>query len=350
MRFLIDLFLALVLVVAFFFGLGFMLPSTAHVERSILIERPPIHVFDMVNNLARFPEWSALTSLDPNVKFLPSAQLKGPGAQMGWESQLPKVGNGYIEIVGGEDLKGVGYKLYLSAQNQGSSRMIVAPQEFGVKATWGFDVDFGSNVIQRYKGLYLDAAVGDTLHLSMLRLKYLLENNAYARDYSDIEIEEKVLTAMPALQITATAKCYAEAGEDTCTPDVPTERAAALKEINDFIARNKLTTTGSPQFMLVSKEPYTVTFDVLVPVDRNDVKLAGRLQAVQTYAGKVIMGMHEGFRDNTVPTWEKVMAYMTVHGLKPVEGVPGRQIDEYVSDPATTEAQFFHTNVYQPVQ
>ena len=349
MRFLVDLFFALVLVALFFFGLGFLLPSTAHVERSILIERPPIHVYDMVNNLARFPEWSALTSVDPDVKFTPSAVLKGQGARMDWSSTSPKLGDGYVEIVGGEDLKGVGYKLYLSAQNQGSSRMIVAPQEFGVKATWGFDVDFGGNVIQRYRGLYLDAAVGDTLHLSMLRLKYLLENNAFARDYSDIEIEEKEVQSMPALQITATAKCYAEEGEDTCVPDTASVRDEAIAQINAFIAKNKLTATGTPQYMLVTKEPYTVTFDVLVPVDRNDVKLSGDIRTAQTYGGKVVVGMHEGYRDNTTPTWEKIMAYMTVHGLKPVDAMPGRQIDEYVSNPAETDPQFFHTNVYQPI-
>lgn len=349
MRFLVDLFFALLLVALFFFGLGFLLPSTAHVERSILIERPPVHVYDMVNNLARFPEWSALTSLDPNVTFTPSAVLKGQGARMDWTSKSDKLGDGYVEIVGGEDLKGVGYKLYLSAQNQGSSRMIVAPQEFGVKATWGFDVDFGSNVLQRYKGLYLDAAVGDTLHLSMLRLKYLLENNAFARDYSDIEIEEKELQPMPALQITATAKCYAAEGEDTCVPNTPEVRDQAIAEIEAFIKKNKLTAAGAPQFMLVSKEPYTVTFDVQIPVDRSDVKTTGNIRLTQTVAGKVVVGMHEGYRDNTAPTWEKIMAYMTVHGLKPVEGTAGRQVDEYISDADSTDPQFFHTNVYQPI-
>ena len=182
MRFLVDLFLALVLVALFFFGLGFTLSSTAHVGRSILIERPAIHVYQMVNNLARFPEWGALKSVDPAMQFQPGPTLTGPGARMDWTSTSPKLGNGYIEIVGGEDLKGVGYRLYLSAQNQGNSRMIIAPQEFGVKATWGFDVDFGGNVLQRYKGLYLDSAVGDMLHLSLLRLKYLLGSTAYARD------------------------------------------------------------------------------------------------------------------------------------------------------------------------
>lgn len=351
MRFLVDLFLALVLVLVFFFGVGFLLPSTAHVERSILIERPAIHVYQMVNNLARFPEWGALKTVDPNMEFVPGPTLVGPGARMDWNSSSPKLGNGYIEIVGGEDLKGVGFRLYLSSQNQGNSRFIIAPQDFGVKATWGFDVDFGSNILQRYKGLYLDAAVGDTLHLSMLRLKYLLESSIYARDYADIEIVESELAPQPALQVTATAKCYAAEGEDTCVPDVPNERARALALIKDAITRNKLTAAGAPQFMLVSREPYTVTFDVLIPVDRTDnLRLTDPVRVSQTFAGKVVMGLHEGHMDTTNVTWEKVMAYLSVHGLKAVEGTAGRQIDEYITDPESATGNFSETHVYQPIE
>lgn len=350
MRFLVDLFLALLLVALLFFGLGFALPSTAHVERSVLIERPAIHVYEMVNNLGRFKDWSALTALDPEVKFTPSATMVGPGARLDWNSKDAKVGDGYVEIVGGEELKGVGFRLYLGPEQNGSSRMIIAPQDFGVKATWGFDVDFGSNVLQRYKGLYLDGAVGDTLYLSMLRLKYLLENTAYARDYSDIEIAEKELVASPALQVTATAKCYAEEGADTCVPDVPTEREKAYAQIRAAIEKNKLTVTGAPQFALVSKEPYTVTFDVLIPVDRNDVNLTAPVRATQTHGGKVVVGTHVGHRDAGEPTWEKLMAYINVHALTAVEGTPGRRFDEYLSDSAETSSQFFETNIYQPVE
>jgi hypothetical protein len=39
-----------------------------------------------------------------------------------------------------------------------------------------------------------------------------------------------------------------------------------------------------------------------------------------------------------------------VHGLKPIEGPAGRRFDEYLSDPTATEAQFFETNVHQPIQ
>ena len=63
MRFVVDLFLALVLVALFFFGLGFALPSTAHVERSILIERdPPWHLLD---EMARMPLCIAGASARP---------------------------------------------------------------------------------------------------------------------------------------------------------------------------------------------------------------------------------------------------------------------------------------------
>jgi hypothetical protein len=36
--------------------------------------------------------------------------------------------------------------------------------------------------------------------------------------------------------------------------------------------------------------------------------------------------------------------------MKPIEGTAGRRFDEYLSDPAVTESQFFETNIYQPVE
>jgi len=352
MRFLIDFFLALVLVILFFFGIGFLLPPKATVERSMMIERPTVQIYDALNSLARFPLWSPLAAKDKDVAMEVSGPRDGTGSRVDWQSTHPDLGNGFIEITGNEDSKGVAYNLNLGPERSGVSRVVLIhkEQDYGTRVVWNFTVDYGDNILRRFKGLYLDAYVGDTLHLSMLRLKYMLENTPYGADYSTVEIVEKELTPAPAYTITATAKCFAEAGQSTCIPNVPEERAKAQTELEAFLKKNKINVLGKPQFALVSKEPYTVTFDLQLPVDRNDSKPSGTIQATQTLGGKVVVGEHVGFMDNTEPTWEKIMAYMTVRGMRPLEGLAGRQVDEYMSDPKETEAQFFTTNVYQPVQ
>ena len=55
--------IVLLLVIALF------LPSAAHVERSASIAAPPAAVFDVVNSLKRFNEWSPWFEIDPAARF-----------------------------------------------------------------------------------------------------------------------------------------------------------------------------------------------------------------------------------------------------------------------------------------
>src|SRR5215471_4271238 len=99
MRLLKGLIVFLLVLVVALIGVAFVLPSSAHVERSITIERPPSEVFAVLNSFRRFNEWSPWAAKDPNAQYTFSGPLTGAGAKMSWQGDPKTVGTGSQAIV-----------------------------------------------------------------------------------------------------------------------------------------------------------------------------------------------------------------------------------------------------------
>lgn len=77
---------------------GFLLPSSAHVERSIVISVPREMVFPLVNEVKRYQEWSPWAELDPQTQYTYDGPAAGVGSKMTWNSKAENVGSGYQAI------------------------------------------------------------------------------------------------------------------------------------------------------------------------------------------------------------------------------------------------------------
>ncbi len=276
MRSLIELLIALAISALFFVGLGFVLPNKGTIERHIEIERPAIHVYDMVNSTRRFSAWQPWTYKDADASIEFSELQDGDGAKAYWTSA--SLGNGSQEIMPGGVLeKEVKLKIDLG-KRKGISRIKIDPMDVGVKVSMTFETEF-NGLLERYKGLYLDAEQGDKLNLGLASLKATLENSPYAADYAEAGVEEKILLPVPALQLVSTAKGYS-----TQPLNVPRDRQVAIESIEKVIAANGLI-AQPPEFMEISRDPvnYIVVFQTTVPVDKIDgIKLANDITAITT--------------------------------------------------------------------
>lgn len=347
MRSLIELLIALAISALFFVCLGFALPSKGMIERHIEIERPAIHVYDMVNSTRRFSAWQPWTYKDPDAAIEFSELQDGEGSKAYWTSTA--LGNGSQEIMpGGEVEKLVRLKMDLG-KRKGISTIKIDPMDVGVKVSMSFETEF-NGLLERYKGLYLDSEQGDKLDLGLASLKATLENSPYAADYAGAGVEEKMLLPVPALQLIGTAKGYS--GQPL---NVPRDRQVAIESIEKVVASNSLT-AQAPQFAEISRDPinYVVVFETTVPVDKTDgVKLNGEVKAITTAGGKYLVAKHLGIRDNWhLPgqTKDKILAFAAVHDVRLAPSESGRKtFAEYLSPAGTPEAQF-ETNVYVPAE
>ncbi len=152
------------------------LPAHVKVARSVVINAPEYAIYPYLNNLRRFPEWSPWAARDPNMKMTYSGPPEGKGAKVEWESEVPSVGDGSLQIVEAEQSRSVDLAANINGLN-GASSFLLAPDGSGSKITWTFGYETGSSPIKRWKGLMLDGFIGAEYLKGLQNLKAKVEGD-----------------------------------------------------------------------------------------------------------------------------------------------------------------------------
>ena len=106
--------------------------------------------------------------------------------------------------------------------------------------------------------------------------------------------------------------------------------------------------TGQPIAITRTWEEGGYQFDAAIPVDMfsaqlaGSAKLTGNIQSGLSPQGLAVRGVHHGGYDQMTPTYEKLAAYMSAHGLR--QGTVSWE--HYISDPGTTSQQDMITHIY----
>jgi len=103
MRLIKGLIVFLVLLVAVLIGVAFVLPASAHVERSITIARPAAQVFAVVNSYRRFNEWSPWAAKDPSAHYTVSGPVAGVGAKHSVRRVTVRRAHQHVEVGAGPE-------------------------------------------------------------------------------------------------------------------------------------------------------------------------------------------------------------------------------------------------------
>lgn len=347
MRFLKNLLLFLIVVVALLAGIAFVLPDSAHVERSITINRPASEIFAVLNGYRRFNDWSPWAAKDPNARYEISGPAAGVGAKMSWQGDPATVGSGSQEITESTPYKSI--TTALDFGNRGNARahfaLVPGTPPSSTKVVWtldtqaplAFDSKFAFNAIGRYMGLFMEKLVGPDYEQGLARLKTLVEGFPVA-DISGVQGDEVQRAAQ---------KIYFVAGSSGTDPEsakaVLTE---AYSKLGEFIKANGIAMQGAPLTITTSYDASGWKFDAAIPVDRNDAVPDGDIKAGETYAGKALQFMHVGPYDKIGDTKQKAYAWLAVQGYKPKD----RLIEEYISDPGNTPPEQLQTRLVIPVQ
>ncbi len=157
---------------------SFLLPSRYHVERSVVMKASPEAVFEQVNRLKHWPEWTAWTVTDyPDMKIAFAGPESGVGAVYSWEGKSS--GNGTLKITASEPGKRVSYSLdfengkHVSAGALAIEPDIVTPG--ALKVTWHNAGDLGANPVSRIFGLLMDRMMGPDFEKGLHNLKTRVE-------------------------------------------------------------------------------------------------------------------------------------------------------------------------------
>src|SRR5690349_24418369 len=77
-----KILIVIAVLVATLIGVGLVLPRTAHVERSVVINAPPAMAFTVLNGFRQFDRWSPWADIDPNDVTTYDGPESGVGAKM----------------------------------------------------------------------------------------------------------------------------------------------------------------------------------------------------------------------------------------------------------------------------
>lgn len=343
MRFLKNLIVFLLVLIVVLIGVAFVLPSSAHVERSITINRPASEVFGVLNSYRRFNEWSPWAAKDPNAKYQITGPATGVGAKESWVGDPKTVGSGSQEIVESTPNKTVATALDFGDMGKARARFDLTPSGDATKVVWSLDTQAPLaidgkilwNTIGRYMGLFMDKMVGPDYEQGLAKLKTLVESLP-AADVSGINGEEVTLAPQKIYYISGSAN--ADTAKEVLT-DI-------YMRIGKLMGANKIAMTGAPLTITTSYDATAWKFDAGIPVDRNDVVPTDDIKAGETYAGKAVQFMHVGPYEKIGDTTMKAYAWLAVQGYKPSD----RMIEEYVSDPGKTPPEQLQTRLKIPVK
>ncbi len=334
-----KLLYAIVSIIVIFLVVGLFLPRNVHIERSISIDRPASMIFAILDSYASYNTWSPWSERDPSAKFSISGPKSGVGAALAWDGDPRLTGKGRQEII--ESIPYSLIRIRFQFDNQGEAIMFYTLQETNgvTEISWGFDTDVSSGqglfggIMTRYFGLFFDRWLGSDYEQGLANLKRLAESLPRA-DFSRLEVE--------ILQVEPQTILYIESVSSQAADDIAEALADAYREISAFIVEHGLQVSAQPMAISRGWNDSGYSFDAAIPIAAAEVELSGNVRIGETPAGRVLRVIHRGGYNQMMPTYEKISAYMGVHGLQE----SGISWEQYISDPGNTRTDELITHIY----
>jgi effector-binding domain-containing protein len=340
MKFLKKCLIALVVVIVVLGAIGFMLPASQQVERSVVINAPQSVVFAQVNGLRHFNQWSPYVALMPNAEYRWSGPDFGVGSSISWTVPGANGATAVRTIVNSVPYERVDVEIDRGRQGPAQETFVLRTEDGGTRLTWTFDTDFGLDLVSRFFGLFLDRELGPVFAQGLANVERIAEDLP-AVDWSELEIG---LTEVPSQTI---AFATGSAGLDA--DELAEALAAAYGRVAVFATANGLTLSGQPMAVFNYRDDRGFSFDAAIPVDGALSRGVGSESPVrmgESYGGRVVRAVHVGAYGELPLTYDKAKAFIAAHRL---EG-NGRPWDVYVTDPANTPEDQLRTEVYYPVK
>lgn len=279
----LEFIVALIIVAVVAVVVGFVMPGSGHVDRSLVVGKDMRQVYDVLSNFRRFPEYSVQREYDHNIKFDFSGKVYGPGAELSWSSADGKVGNGKLTIASADptfdkvdstakkasivwnldnDWHGNDKHFTLDLERQGSRGQLT-------KVTWSYDVDYGFNLINRYSSLYIHGDPDSFIQFTLNNMQNMVASIPNV-DYGKLipYIEQTKPTPVLAVSTSVEIKGGNDAYDD------------AVKKAQDQIqaAAKKLgVTIAGPRIVFNTNfGDQTWTFDVALPISATSLNVGGQ--------------------------------------------------------------------------
>lgn len=176
MKILKKILIGLVVLIAVLVGVGFVLPGTYRVERSVEIKAPADKIYAHLVDPRAWGKWTVWNQRDPGMKVQYSGAASGAGAKWSWESKSE--GTGEMEFVRADPPKTLEYKLFFPEfKSTSTGTLTLTPTSGGTKVSWSNAGEMTMKPIGGYFALCMDRMVGPDFEAGLKNLKTLAEKS-----------------------------------------------------------------------------------------------------------------------------------------------------------------------------
>ena len=319
--------------------ISFVLPGTAHIERSIVINAPAPRVFRLVNDLRTYDEWMPWNRKDPQMTKTFTGPETGAGASYSWKSNDKQVGNGTLTIVQSVPNQQVTTALDFGEMGVSYGGWLIQSQDTNTRIVWYMDAkmtgpNFLYNVVSKYMGLFMDKMVGPDFEQGLDSLKSIAERTPDPK-LPTVNVEQTAVKPQVVLYVLDSAT----SGEDLA---VKLARIYGA-EIGSFLKKNGLQMTGAPMAWYAGAH-FPMTFDAGIPVDKAPTATEGRIRVRRTNGGPAVVAHFFGPYEMDTLGYSRLSTWIKQNG-KTASGLP---YEVYVGDPGLEKDPYkVQTDIYQ---
>ena len=328
---LILLFFLIIIVIVSLF-----LPSSFHLERSVVIDADKEQIFKQVNDLRNWKNWSPWELKDPSMYIgdgLFSNPSSGEGASFNWDSENDEIGKGRIEIIISTTNKYIENKLDFGA-GEAVGTWNFNENENGVEVVWGMDVEFGFDPISKFFGLFLEGEVSPYYELGLERLKTFSEE---LPKINSVKVERIAINQQWYLSI-----------RDSVSPiEMYNVHGKMYAEIGQFMTENDILVADVPLVVYHFWSDSIIDIEAGIPIKDSVGIKHEKIKLSFIRAGDVVKAIHYGPFDRLIETYDGINEWMRKNKVR----VTGPPWESYLVDPATEpNPKKWETAIYFPIE
>lgn len=298
----------------------FLAPKKMTLAESTTIAAPPNLVYNIVNDLKKWEEWSPWKDLDPEAINTYSEKTEGVGATWSWKGNA-QVGEGTQKII--ESKKGQSIKTELEFngfEGTSFSNWTFEPDGNKTKVTWDFDGAETGFFFRPFNWI-MKGGLKKTYATGLSRIKEMAENRANKKEYRGYKISE---TTLP-------EKHYLTNRQEVDMANMQQFYARNLPALFTVAQKAGCEMDGMPGGLFYKWDEKNGTTDMAASIPIKEPKEVKGSTLVTIPAGKVLQIDYYGDYSKSAAAHYAMDDYMKDYGI--LNNVP--IVEEYVTDPTT---------------
>ena len=333
MKILKKILLVLTILIVVLAIIGWMMPSSLHIERSMTMKAPTASIFNQVNVLKNWENWSPWKAMDPEMKITYNDIPSGNGASYSWVGD--KTGVGKVTLSDVKENESIVTLLNFEGEKDANSGFRFEKDGEETNVTWYFDSEVGANPFMR---LFWKMGVGmmeDTFDSGLKALSEAAEKNPVAVAPT-FKMEVKVMPASEYIFIHDTAS-LATIGQ---------KLGMHYGTLMGVMQTQKLEQAGAPFAIYYSESETNWEMDACIPINKT-AKKEGNIQLGKYAGGNMLVVSYMGPYEGTPAGHEAAETYIKTNNLE----VIGAPWEKYVTDPMTEkDSTKWLTEICYPVK